>query len=169
MADTFVKIASVAVGVGGAASMAFTSIPSTYTDLCVKLSARSSRADDTVDALLVRFNGDTGANYSNRELIGNGTTTGSVTLVRAGLINSVTSTSNTFSSNDIYVPNYTGSTNKSVSADGVTEQNGTTALQAFNAYLWSNTAAITSLTLVPNLGTLFLQYSTATLYGILKA
>jgi hypothetical protein len=169
MPNTFIKIATVTVGSGGAATMAFSSIPSTYTDLCVKISSRSSRNDDTVDALLLRFNGDTGANYKNTELVGDGTNRGSNTLVRAGIINSVTSTSNTFSSNEIYIPNYTGSANKLVGADGVTEQNGTFAIQSLNAYLWSNTAAITSITLAPNLGTLFLQYSTATLYGISKS
>ena len=40
MATTFTKIASVTVGSGGASSIDFTSIPSTYTDLCVKLSTR---------------------------------------------------------------------------------------------------------------------------------
>ena len=40
MATTFTKIASVSVGSGGAATMSFTSIPSTYTDIVVKLSAR---------------------------------------------------------------------------------------------------------------------------------
>jgi hypothetical protein len=40
MATTFIKIASVTVGSGGAASMDFTSIPSTYTDLVIKVSTR---------------------------------------------------------------------------------------------------------------------------------
>ena len=48
MATTYTLISSVTVGSGGAASIEFTSIPSTYTDLVLKLSARSSRNVSTL-------------------------------------------------------------------------------------------------------------------------
>jgi hypothetical protein len=76
-----------------------------------------------------------------------------------------TDTANTFGNTDIYIPNYAGSANKSVSVDTVEENNGTTARALLGAILWSNTAAITALGLTPVSGS-FVQYSTATLYGI---
>jgi len=75
-------------------------------------------------------------------------------------------TANTFGSWEAYVPNYTLSNNKSVSLDSVMENNATAAEQNLVAGLWSNTAAITSIKLLPLNGTAFKQYSTATLYGI---
>ena len=68
-AGDFESIATVTVGSGGAATMAFSSIPGTYTDLLVKVSARTNQSDWN-DNSIVRFNGDTGNNYSNRRLNG---------------------------------------------------------------------------------------------------
>jgi hypothetical protein len=168
MANTYTFIASNIVGSGGVASVTFSSIPSTYTDLVIKTSVRGNRADDTIEGFVLQFNGDTGANYTGRELFGSGTSTGSNTQARAGLVNGNLATSNTFSSNEIYIPNYTGSTNKSASIDGVTETNSATAYQTLDAFLWSNTSAITSIYLGPNNGSGFLQYSSFYLYGIKK-
>ena len=50
MANTFKKIQTVTVGSGGAASIDFTSIPQTYTDLKIVLSARTNRANATDEA-----------------------------------------------------------------------------------------------------------------------
>jgi hypothetical protein len=84
--------------------------------------------------------------------------------------NSVTTgqTSSTFSNDSIYIPNYAGSAYKSYSADGVVENNATGAFATFNAGLWSNTAAITSITLTAGVGS-FVQYSNFYLYGVKNA
>jgi hypothetical protein len=66
---------------------------------------------------------------------------------------------------EIYFPNYASATNKSFSIDSVTENNATLANQFLTAGLWSNTAAITSITLLAASGNLA-YYSTASLYGI---
>lgn len=173
MANTYTPIATVTVGSGGAANIEFTSIPQTYTDLLVKCSLRQSGYTGvTWDWLKFRFNGSSATVYSSRDLEGNGSNTYSNTftsqngMVKLGLANSTTSTSNTFSSNELYIPNYTSSNNKSVSGDGVHEDNATAAIAVLGAGLWSNTAAITSITLFPENGTAWVQYSTATLYGI---
>jgi hypothetical protein len=167
MADTFVKIATVTVGSGGAANIDFTSIPSTYTDLCLKMSSRANA--DTVSSL-ISFNGVT-TNLSVRNLYGTGSATGSTSFSDARLygdINSSVRTASTFANGEIYIPNYAGGTNKSISADAVEENNGTTAFAGLSAALWSSTAAITSITLTPQTGS-YVQYSTATLYGISKS
>jgi hypothetical protein len=168
MANTYTLIASSTVGSGGTANIEFTSIPGTYTDLLLKLSLRSVNAD-VDDFALIKFNTDTGSNYPYIQLRGNGSSasSNSGTLTSAALVrlNGNTATSSTFGSNDVYIPNYTSSNQKSASADGVSENNATAATASFWAALWTGTAAITSLTITANGGNL-MQYSTAYLYGI---
>ena len=173
MPNTFIKIASVTVGSGGASSIDFTSIPSTYTDLCLKLSTRTNNT-----GVRVRFNSDSAANYSWRRLDGNGsgafsnnnTTYGSPynTFLYFSMQNFTTDTADTFSNGEMYVPNYTSSNQKSASLDSVAENNAATAYMAMQSGLWTGTAAITSIALTPDTSTSpsFAQYSTATLYGI---
>jgi len=170
MPDTFIKIASVSVGSGGAATIEFTSIPSTYTDLCLKISYRDGFAQAFLTPNMW-FNGDnTSSNYYKRYIEGGGSgTPGSGNQSAASLfnvqnINGASSTANTFTSVDIYIPNYAGSAFKSASGDVVTENNATQSFQELHAFLWQNTAALTSITFQPPSS--FVQYSTATLYGI---
>jgi hypothetical protein len=168
MATTFTQIAAVTVGAGGAASIDFTSIPSTYTDLCLKVSARSSRSS-TGDTLFLKFNA-TSSTYTNRRLYAFGSTAASDTFTSAGLIAgsipASTNTSNTFSNLETYVPNYLSGNQKSISLDGVQESNTTSDNWLnFVAGLWDGTSAITSIGLTCDVGN-FVQYSTATLYGI---
>lgn len=159
------KIAEVTVGAGGAASIDFTSIPGTYTDLMVVHSGRN------IGDIKITFNGVT-TGYSRRHLYGNGSSAGSSSGSDAyvGRTAPATATANTFSNVCIYIPNYAGATNKSYSSDSVDENNGTSAYQIILAGLWSNTAAITSLSLSDygGGGVQFTQYSSATLYGVLK-
>ena len=166
MPDTFIKIASVSVGSGGASSIDFTSIPSTYTDLCIKVSGRSTGGDDQI---WIAFNSST-TGFSNKVLYGSGSSAASTSVARfvAYQTPGTGTTANTFGNSEIYIPNYAGSNDKSNSGDTVWEQNGATAYVALNASLWSNSAAITSISLTPQTTT-FAQYSTATLYGINKS
>ena len=172
MANTYVAIATVTVGSGGASSIAFSSIPGTYTDLLVKLSTRSNRSGDIIDAYGLRFNGDTGNNYSRLSLRGDGSAvssnsnTGSYGYIDAFYMPAATATSNTFDNTEIYIPNYTSSNQKSISLDNVSETNGTESYMTLAADKWTGTAAITSITFIVLNGTSFVQYSTATLYGI---
>ena len=166
---TFIKIASVTVGSGGSANIEFTSIPATYTDLVVKYSLRGD-AGAISRSVYVTFNNNT-SSYSDRYLQGDGSSassgsnSGGTTKLYAGECTASTATSNTFGNQELYIPNYTSSNNKSVSIDAVAETNATTQYMSLVASLWSNSAAITSIKLVPGTGN-FVQYSTATLYGI---
>jgi hypothetical protein len=168
MATTYELIASTTVGSGGASSITFMStgnIPNTYTDLLVRV---SSRTDASTTAINLTFNGST-TSYSNKRLFGTGssaaTDSDGTTYVSNTMMNDATYTGNTFGNGEFYIPNYTSSNNKSVSVDGVSENNATTALMMLTAGLWSNTAAITTILLRPNTGN-FAQYTTAYLYGI---
>jgi hypothetical protein len=164
---TMVKIDTVTVGSGGAASIQFLDIPQTYTDLMIKVSARNT---STENAYRVRINNDSSSIYSARWLLGNGSAASSnnnssQTAAFVGRMSLSTDTASTFGSTEIYIPNYTSSTSKSISSDVVTENNGTTAFQSLFAALYTGTAAITRLDLIPDANS-FAQHTTATLYGI---
>lgn len=168
MANTYVAIATVTVGSGGAADITFSSIPATYTDLCLVYSARTTLSDNSQN-LRLQMNGDTGNNYSYRRLYGDGSSAASDSgssqaYILVGLADAATSTSNTFSNGQIYIPNYAGSNYKSTSSDAVSENNATLAYAYLIAGLWSSTSAITSLKFYA--ANNFAEYSTATLYGI---
>ena len=166
MATTYTLIASSTVGSGGAANIEFTSIPGTYTDLVLKISARGTGADNSI---VITYNSDAGANYSARYIYGDGSaaasTTASSNLLTTS-INPSTYTTSTFANAELYIPNYTSSNNKSSSHDGVQETNATLAYMALTANLWTNSAAITTIKLSLGAGQNFAQYSTAYLYGI---
>ena len=171
MATTFTKIASVTVGASPVSTIDFTSIPSTYTDLCLKMSLRTNRAG-TFDYVTINFNGSS-ADFSLFTLQGDGGG-GSATSYNRGTFgvnflgraDGSTATANTFANGEIYIPNYAGSKNKSSSTDMVNEDNTATAYANLTAGLWSQTAAINQLTITNGTGNSYVQYSTATLYGI---
>ena len=102
---TYTLISSVTVGSGGAATIAFTSIPADYTDLLLRVSARTTNAN-SAENMTMSINGST-ANQSGKYLFGNGSTKsfGSITNWDVGIQGTIT-TSNTFASTDIYIPNY---------------------------------------------------------------
>ena len=164
MAFTYSKLAESTVGSGGSSTITFSNIPQNYTDLVLKTSLRLSAAADWCG---LTINGNT-ANFSGRELTGNGTSATSYTRTTYQFIviaNQSGYTASTFSNSELYFPNYAGSTNKSFSADQVQETNATAANSMLDAFLWSNTTAINQLTITPSAGT-FVQYSTAYLYGV---
>lgn len=163
MPDTFIKIASVTVGAGGASTIDFTSIPSTFTDLCIKM---STRVNSGVPDIRVRFNG-VNANLSDKVLYGFGSGSpgsNSSTNIRSNP-NDPSMTANTFSSNEIYIPNYAASVAHSVSIDGVTENNATGNSMYLTAGLWNDGVPITQVNIALSANS-FVQYSTAVLYGI---
>ena len=166
MATTYEAIATVTVGSGGAANIEFTSIPATYTDLKLVVSARENTAAVS-NRMFLSFNSST-TNFSWKRLRGNGSTADSYsesTRDLYGTSNGGGATTSTFSNFELYIPNYTSSNNKSWSVDSVVEQNdATNNILVFFAGLWSNTSAITSIALSGDGN--FVQYSTATLYGI---
>lgn len=161
------KIQTVTLG-SDATIITFSSIPQTATDLMVKVSARSTLGVAVSD-LYIYFNGST-SSYTSRWVQGNGSSaSGNGNSAPAdALVPTPTATSNTFNNVDVYVPNYAGSTIKTYSVDNVTENNGSTSYQRLIASLWSNTAAITSLSIYEANGGNMVAGSTATLYSVTK-
>lgn len=166
MANTYQLISSVTVGSGGTSSIDFTSIPGTYTDLEILISGRTTGSGNGID---ITFNSNT-SNYSNAAMQGNGSNTSTYGTYNrnAGMFGYSGDTANSFGSTKIYIPNYAGSKYKTYSADAVSENNATTAYMNIVNGLWSNTSAITSISLAAMDGTI-IQYSTAYLYGISNA
>ena len=153
---------------GGVATIVFANIPQTYTDLVIVASLRSTRSGQTLDTFTVKINADTNG-YSERLLRGDGSSADSFssTVGRSGYISAASATSNTFGNLMIYFPNYAATVAKSWSTDSVSETNATGGYQAIFANLQSTTDAITDLTLDADNGD-FVQYSSATLYGVTK-
>jgi hypothetical protein len=149
------------------ASVTFSNIPQNYTDLKIVCSTRTDYAG-FLD-LNMYLNGNASSGYSWRRLNGDGGSTTSTNSTSAGVIPSptlgTTATANTFASTEIYIPNYTSTTSKSVSIDGVTENNATTSYQTITAGLSTLSTAITSVSFGLGAGS-FVSGSTFTLYGI---
>ena len=156
------------------ASVTFSSIPQTFTDLKLVYSTRvnTSGAPD----LAIQFNGVTSNQYSWRLIhayqssspsaySGSGTTAQGLNAIEGGNSNNATTTSNTFTSSELYIPNYLSSNYKSTSLDSTPENNGTDTFMKMEAGLWSNTAAITSITITAPSGG-FVANSSFYLYGI---
>jgi hypothetical protein len=158
---TYIPIATQTLG-SAAASITFSSIPGTYTDLRLVIVNLASSVDESLT-----FNGDTGTNYSLTALAGSG--------VPAASSNNLTSYSKIVSdliggagssphmaTFDIF--SYAGSTNKSVLVSAAMDSNGTGYVE-LTIGLWRSTAAITSLTLTSGGGN-FATGTIATLWGI---
>ena len=168
---TMTLIGSSTVGSGGAPSVTFSSIPQTgYTDLKIVVSARSDAAANSNGVgLYLKFNGSA-TSYAWRRLANNSGTVfsdnnGADTAMLVGAQNAANDTSSTFTSTDIYIPNYTSTSFNSVSSDSTAENNGTTISGFMVAGIWSNTSAISSVVFNASSGN-FAQYSTFYLYGI---
>jgi hypothetical protein len=167
MANTFEAIATVTVG-SPTALIDFTSIPQSYTDLAVKISARTPAVTSQLDVLIDM---NASVNQTNWRIVqGDGSgaysATASNTLGRGGVIPAGNATANMFCNVEIYIPNYTSSNQKSYSSDSSMENNTTSSYNEFIAGLYTQTTAITSIRLSVTSGNNFSQYSTATLYGI---
>jgi hypothetical protein len=172
MASSRQLISSQTLG-SSTASFTFSSIPSTYTDLCLKVSLR---ADTASTGFMMNFNGNStssGTLYSDTILYGNGSSVGSiadtsgpVTYVLAGTDGSG-DTANTFSNAEIYIPSYTANQNKPFGSNAAREYNlaSSSETNVLTAHLYRNTAAITSILLKPPSGN-WVVGSSFYLYGI---
>jgi hypothetical protein len=149
-------------------TVVFSSIPQTYTDLKLVCSAQSQNSG--VDAIRIRPNGSSSNMYTRflqADITG---TSGSVTsenypfaLTRCN----GNDVANVFGSGEYYIANYTSTTlNKAIWTFSTSESSGQRMLQNMSAALWSDTTAITSITLITESNANFSNNSTFYLYGI---
>ena len=160
--STYTPISTTTLG-SAAASVTFSSIPSTYTDLVIVINGAYASSDDSSPGL--RFNSDTGSNYSETGLDGNGS---SATSFRDSNATAafLASMSATISTSIINIMDYANTTTYKTSISR--GNNSANRVRAYVA-MWRNTAAITSIQIITNATPNFATGSTFTLYGILSA
>ena len=171
MGTTYTLISSNVLS-SNTATVTFSSIPSTFTDLVLKMSTRDVSNNNTIAALNVSFNGSSSAVHSTTLIRANGTAasttrTSSNTFHNIDYTNGSTSLADTFGSQEVYIPLYTSSQFKTISTTTSQENNTTAAYTTAIAGLSSDTAAITSITIAT--ATTLASGSSFYLYGISNA
>jgi hypothetical protein len=174
-AKNFVKkyesIATVTVGSGGQAEAEFTSIPSTYKHLQIRALIRGTASASAI-SLGVRFNSDTGSNYSYHELFGSGSSVGATAdanqtrILMHGNAPAANALASSFGVAIMDILEYKNtSINKTARSLAGMDVNGTGGYAILDSGNWRNTNAITSIKIIPSTGNLA-QYSQFALYGI---
>jgi hypothetical protein len=159
------------VGSGGQSSIAFTSIPSTYKHLQVRMIAKTDRALNR-DSVLVTLNSDSTAKYTRHGVYGDGasvateSTSSYTTSMIAYRASGNTSASNIFGAIILDFLDYADTNKfKTMRSLGGVDLNGAGEINFYSG-MYSSTNAISGITLAPGVGTNFLQYSSFALYGI---
>ena len=159
---TYESIATT-TGTGSSGSVTFSSIPATYTDLILIASGTLVSGGDS--GLELRFNSDSGSNYSGTLLNGNGSAASSTQQSSVAAANSGLISSTAVGNSVIQIMNYANTTTyKTVLGRG----NLPHLLTRATVYLWRNTAAINAVEVRTGAGN-FATTTTFTLYGITKA
>ncbi len=158
----------VSVGSAGAANITFSSIPSTYEHLQLRILGRSTAV--STDQISIRFNSDTGSNYSEHFLRGNGSSASAygganVTAVQTGILPGTNQTASVFGGLIVDILDYKN-TNKYKTVRMITgyDNNGSGSIGIYSA-AWRNTNAITQIDAFVT-GYNFVQYTQIALYGI---
>lgn len=168
------SIATTTVGAGGASSITFSSIPSTYTHLQIRGISRINTAATGASFNLLSFNGDTTAgNYYMHGMYGDGSSTGAFGYpgqsgegFYQGESTRNSLTSGIFAANVHDILDYANTSKyKTIRTLNGWDANGSGELY-FSSGLWMSTSAITSITINPVATKAFVQYSSFALYGI---
>jgi len=169
-----IPIATSTVGAGGVATVTFSSIPANYEHLQLRYITRNNRSGQSVDAINIRANGDTAANYANHRLQSdgsNGSSSGGTSLGYAifGQTTASTATASVFAVGIMDILDYSNTSKyKTFRTLSGFDANGSGYAGLYSG-LWQSTAAINSLTISSNDGSGILQYSSFALYGIKRA
>lgn len=153
-------------------SVTFSNILATYKHLQLRILGRTDRAT-AGDAIRIQFNSDTtSANYRSHILYGNGTSAisadiGNTAGITSYAISAASAGANIFGVMVIDFLDY-GNANKYKTVRSLSgfDMNGSGGECHFGSGVWMSSSAITSLTIIPNIGTNFIQYSSFALYGI---
>lgn len=168
IAGDYESIATTTVGVGGQATITFSSIPSTYKHLQVRMLVKSNGVTDSLD---MRFNSDTGSNYVYHELVGQGSSASSsastgrtaMPMPSPGIDSTTTGI---FSVAVVDILDYANTNkNKTLRGLGGYDLNGSGAVSLVSN-LWLSTAAISTITIYLRTGINIGRYSSFALYGV---
>lgn len=169
--SNFVSIATGTVAAGATASViTFSSIPTTYSHLQLRMLARATAAN----TMYVRFNGDSGStNYDNHRFNGNGSTIAADARINYSALYvssrgyGISATANIGSAIVMDILDYT-STNKYKTTRTISGQeynSGSTDDIEITSGSWKSTSAISSIDITINSSTLA-QYTHIALYGV---
>ena len=168
--NSYESIATVTVGSGGSSTVTFSSIPSTYQHLQIRGLVRDNRSA-ALNNITFQVNSDTGANYTQHALYGDGSSVGafgnaSTNLTYGGLIPSASTTASVFGVTVIDILDY-ANTNKYKTFRVLSgfDANGSGGVRLYSG-LWMSTSAMTSITFDSETSGDFVQYSSFALYGI---
>jgi len=167
--NSYASIATTTVGGGGASSITFSSIPATYTHLQIRAIARSA-GGSSEDEYRIRFNSDTGSNYSWHYVLGNGSAASASAASTTERIQirqmPTTAQAAGFGGLVLDIFDYANTSKyKTTRALGGYDVNGSGTI-SLNSGLWQNTNAITSITIANERTVNFVEYSSFALYGI---
>jgi len=171
-AGDFQSIAT-ANGTGASGTITFSSIPSTYTHLQLRMLTRDSFVTTGVDYVKLRFNSDTGTNYARHSLSGDGatpTSNGSVSIDNILLYGHPlgNNAANVMGGYIVDILDYTNATkNKTIKSFSGCDLNGSGNVYLTSG-LWLNTNAVSTITIDAG-GIFFTTSSTFALYGIKAA
>jgi len=177
MPNTYEAIATQTLG-SAAASVTFSSIPSTYTDLVIVCSIQSTSSANTDTRYHLRFNNDSGTNYSTTFLLGNGSTASSTRDTNRAQIDNVTpiSTSPEFTPVIYNVLNYANTTTNKTTLQRAGQNNNTSGgggggaiLMGAAVSLYRSTSAINRVDINCAVNGQFATGSTFSIYGIKAA
>ena len=165
-------IERVVVGGGGSSTITFSSIPSTYKHLQIRAIMRSTFAD-TDSFLKVNLNSDTGSNYPNHFLNGNGSSAGAFGYSTSqyayaflSMYPAASASASLFGNAIVDLLDYTDTNkNTTIRSLGGYDVNGSGVVR-LNSSVWLNTNAVTRIDITDYRGGSFAEYSSFALYGI---
>jgi len=173
MANTYVALAK-SVLTSSTATVTFSSIPQTYTDLILLFSTRDDRPANNQNSFSLVINGDTGTNYSNTNVYGYQSNVvysdrrTSAAFLRVSTSNTLNNTADTFTNGELIFSNYTSTSSRAISLSCVMENNTTTGIYMpfLSAQLYRGTSALSSFVMTPESSASFVSGSSFYLYGI---
>jgi hypothetical protein len=162
---SFDSIATTTVGAGGSSTVTFSSIPSTYTHLQIRMLLQTTTTGTGGNIVRISFNGNSMTKTHYLYADGSGVSSGVGT---AGDLCNIPKSGNTsiFAGCIVDILDYTDTNkNKTIRSLGGYDANGSGELTMYSNLYATNTNAITSITLTPSANN-FSQYSSFALYGI---
>jgi len=165
------SIATVTVGSGGSSTITFSSIPNTYTHLQIRGIHRAGSSGTGATDVYLYYNGDTtNTHYYAHQLYGTGSSAG------AGSANSPVNamatvnngaTGSVFAACVVDILDFANNNKyKTLRTLSGVDTNNTNGFIELTSTLWSNTAAITDISITPANGTNWQQFSQFSLYGV---
>jgi hypothetical protein len=177
MPGTYEPIATSTLG-SSTTTVTFSSIPSTYTDLVLVLSMQSTSADDIDTRYWLRFNSDSGSNYSMTTVEGDTVNPTSGRNVSRTQFDNLTNLSSSpeFTLATFNIMNYSNTTTYKTllnragqQSNNVGTSGGTRSLYGALVGLWRDTSAINRIDIICAVNGQFATGSMFTIYGIKAA